>query len=170
MAADSGDRGTDDRPFSPRHVPWEELRDYCEQRWGIEGPNSGGGKTLYRYKGHLFTVGYGDWSSLPGGAEEVVSIQPDNTPGFPPWIDGGHTACCLHHRHTDADYWCDRGASLHMEKTHARLSDAGVDLWTCPLEAFLLPHAPEQNDVARLLGPAVLEEAVRCAAGRLPAR
>jgi hypothetical protein len=166
MAPDRGDGDPAARAFDPRHVMWEELRDHSEQRWGIEGPNSGGGKTLYRYKGYLFTVGYGDWSSHPGGAEEVISIQPDNSPGFPPWTDGGHTAGCLHHRETEADFWTHEGASLHIGNGQVRLSDAGVDLWTCPLDAFLLPRAPQRDHVARLLGPAVLEEALRCATHR----
>jgi hypothetical protein len=54
------------RELRPEDVTWEELRQHAEGHWRLTGP---GGRDLYRYKGQLFIVGYGDYGSLPDGAE-----------------------------------------------------------------------------------------------------
>lgn len=40
---------------------------------GIEGPNSGGGRSLAVLDQRVYLVVYGDESTLPGGAEQVTA-------------------------------------------------------------------------------------------------
>jgi hypothetical protein len=87
----------------PEDVTWDELRRNAQGHWRLVGPNSGGGRTLYRYKGQLFVVGYGDHSALPGGAEQVIGVLPDNNPGFAPRMPDGHAAGCAHEAHWNWD-------------------------------------------------------------------
>jgi hypothetical protein len=148
-------------------VTWDELRDHAEGRWRLTGPNSQGGTTLYRYKGRLFTVAYGDCSSLPGGAEQVIAAREDNNPGFAPMMDDGHAAGCDHEAHWDWDWWGHRTFLLRVENHAVRLYESGDEAWSCPLEAFVRPDSPRRAEVAATLGPAVLDEALRCAARRL---
>jgi hypothetical protein len=158
----------DRRPeLRPEDVTWEELNSAGEGSWPLTGPNSHGGTTLYRYKGQLFTVGYGDDSSLPGGAEQVIAVRPDNTPGFPPWVGGGHAAGCRHEAHFGWDWWLHRTRLLRVEAAVVQLSVDGKEVWSCPLATFARPDSQQQADILRLLGPAVLDEALRCAARRL---
>jgi hypothetical protein len=154
-------------PLRPEDVTWEELRQHAEGSWRLLGPNSGGGTTLYRYKGQLFVVGYGDHSSLPGGAEQVIGVLPDNTPGFPPLMESGHAAGCAHERHFDWDWWQHGTLLLRVQRDGVLLYEDGKESWTCPLQQFLQADSPRRAEVLRKLGPAVLEEALQCAAARL---
>jgi hypothetical protein len=154
-------------PPGPGDVTWDELRRHAEGSWRLTGPNSQGGTTLYRYKGRLFTVAYGDCSSLPGGAEEVVAARPDNTPGFAPLMEDGHAAGCAHEAHWDWDWWAHRIFLLRIERDAVRLYESGDEAWSCALAAFVRAGSPQQGDVLAKLGPAVLDEALRCAARRL---
>ena len=158
-----------DRPsqLRPEDVTFEELRRNAEGRWRLEGPSSGGGRSLYRYKGQLFVVGYGDHSALPGGAEQVIGVLPDNTPGFPPRMADGHAAGCAHEEHWRWDWWTHGPCLLRVQPDVVQLFEAGEPTWTCPLPSFVAPGSPQRSDVLRLMGPAVLDEAVRCAARRL---
>jgi hypothetical protein len=149
--------------LTPEDVTWEELRLHAEGNWTMTGPDSGGGKTLYRYKGQLFIVGYGDESSLPGGAEQVIGVGPDNTPGFPPRWGNGHTGGCHHIRDWEWDSWSDRGRFLRIEKGTVHYLDGENELWTCPVEEVLRPESRRREDVLRVLGPAVLDEMLLCA-------
>lgn len=151
----------------PEDVSWEELKDHAEASWRLEGPNSGGGRSLYRYKGQLFVVGYGDHSTLPGGAEQVIGVRPDNTPGFPPRMADGHAAGCAHERHFDWDWWMHHTSLLKVQNDAVRLYKEGTEAWSCPLEAFVQPGSPQGEEVLRTLGPAVFDEAQRCANRRL---
>lgn len=155
------------RLLRPEDVTWEELNEHAEGSWRLTGPNSQGGTTLYRYRGQLFTVGYGDYSSLPGGAEEVIAVRPDNTPGFPPIMEGGHAAGCAHEQHWDWDWWVHKGYLLRIENDGAWLFENANETWNCPLEAFVRKDSSQRGDVLSRLGPAVLDEALRCAARRL---
>ncbi len=42
-----------------------------ERRFPLWGPCSGGGESIVVRNARVFVVGYGDASSLPGGAEEL---------------------------------------------------------------------------------------------------
>ena len=150
----------------PEDVTWEELRQHGEGGWRLEGPNSGGGKSLYRYKGQLFIVGYGDYGSLPDGAEQVIGVLPDNTPGFPPMMASGHAAGCCHDA-WDHDWWSHKLFLLRIERGQVQLFESAKETWSCPLEAFVREDSPQSADVLGKLGPAVHEEALRCAAHRL---
>ena len=154
-------------PLRPEDVTWEELRRNAEASWPLIGPSSQGGTTLYRYEGRLFTVGYGEHSSLPGGAEQVIAAGPDNTPGFPPRMPDGHAAGCRHEPHRDCDWWMHHTCLFRIQRGEARLFENAREVWTCPVEAFSWPDSPQRADVLRRLGPAVLDEALRCAARRL---
>ena len=151
----------------PDDVTWEELRRNAEGSWPLVAPHSHGGTTLYRYQGQLFTVGYGDYSSLPGGAEQVIAARPDNTPGFPPAMDDGHAAGCRHQPHWESDWWTHGRLLLRIQHGTVHLFEQASPVWTCSLEAFGRPDSPQRADVSRRLGPAVLDEALRCAARRL---
>ena len=151
----------------PEDVTWEELRDHGEGRWRLTGPNSGGGTDLYRYKGQLFIVGYGDYGSLPDGAEKVIGVLPDNTPGFPPMMASGHAAGCTHDPPPGSDWWMHGVCLLRMQHDTVQLFENAKETWSCPLDAFVREGSPYSQDVLRKLGPAVLEEALRCAARRL---
>ena len=70
---------SDGQPRRPQDVTWEQLRDGAEASWPVEGPSSQGGTTLYLYRGRHFLVGYGEHSSLPGGAEEILSSRADDS-------------------------------------------------------------------------------------------
>jgi hypothetical protein len=154
----------------PAKVTWEELRQHAEASWRLEGPNSAGGKTLYRYQGRLFVVGYGDFSSLPGGAEQVIGERPDNTPGFPPDVGGGHAAGCAHEKHWDWDWWLHKTCLLRVQNDDVILYEDAKEAWRCPLPAFAREDSPRRQDVLRKLGPVVLDEAVRCALARMDKR
>jgi hypothetical protein len=149
----------------PALVIWDELRQHAEASWPLK-TNSQGGKTLYRYVGHLYVVGYGEFSSLPGGAEQILEVRPDNLPGFAPLMDGGHAAGCRHERHWDWDWWTHRGFLLRVENGVVRLYQDAKEAWTCPLDEFMRPGSPRHEDVLRKLGPAVADEALRCATVR----
>jgi hypothetical protein len=151
----------------PEDVTWEELRQHAEASWRLTGPNSKGGTSLYRYRGRLFVVGYGESSPRPDGAEQVLGELPDNTPGFPPALAGGHAAGCAHERHWDWDWWLHRTFLLRVESQAVTLWETGRQTWTCALEAFARPDSSEGADVLHKLGPNVLDEALRCAARRL---
>ena len=151
----------------PEDVTWEELRTKGEGHWRLEGPNSGGGRNLYRYKGQLFVVGYGDHSDLPGGAEQVIGVLPDNTPGFAPRMPNGHAAGCSHETHWNWDWWLHALYLLRVHDGGVQLWQAGEETWSCSLQAFHAPESPRCSEVLRLMGPAVMEEAVRCATRRL---
>jgi hypothetical protein len=153
--------------MAPEDVTWEELRQHAEGSWRLTGPDSQGGTSLYRYKGRLFTVAYGDHSSLPGGAEQVVAVRPDNNPGFAPLMDGGHAAGCAHEAHWDWDWWLHHVHLLRVANTVVTLYQSGEETWHCPLEVFARPGSSQREDVLRTMGPAVLDEAVRCAERRL---
>ena len=84
-------------------VTWDELRQRAEASWPLE-TRSRGGTALYRYGGRLYVVGYGESSSLPGGAEQVLEVRPDNLPGFAPLMEGGHAAGMILMRVTQGDY------------------------------------------------------------------
>lgn len=150
-------------PLSPQDVTWDVLRHHAEGHWTFTGPNSHGGTMVYRYKGHLFIVGFGDDSSLPGGAEQVVGVRPDNTPGFPPAMDDGHAAGCHHVRDWEWDSWTDRGRFLRIERGTVHFLDGENELWACPVDEILCPESSRREDVLRALGPAVLDELLRCA-------
>jgi hypothetical protein len=92
---------------------------------------------------------------------------PDNTPGFAPKMADGHAAGCAHEAHWNWDWWLHGTYLLRVQASGAQLYQAGNETWARPLEAFLAPDSPEQADVLRLMGPAVLDEAVRCATVRL---
>lgn len=158
------------RPLGPGDVTWDELREHAEGRWRLTGPNSQGGTTLYRYKGRLFTVAYGDCSSLPGGAEQVIAAREDNNPGFAPMMDGGHAAGCAHEEHWNWDWWLHRTFLLRVENGAVRFYKGGKDRWSCSLEVFVQAGSPQREDVLSTMGPAVLDEALRCAARRLEGR
>ncbi len=151
----------------PGGVTWEDLRQRAEGHWRLTGPNSQGGTTLYRYRGRLYLVGYGERSSLPGGAEQVIDEMPDNTPGFPPLMASGHAAGCAHEPHFDWDWWQHGTLLLKIHQGTVRLHDGGEEAWSCSLESFLAPDSPPRDDVRRRLGPAVLDEALRVARRRL---
>ena len=151
----------------PEDVTWQQLREADEGSWRLTGPSSQGGTTLYRYKGQLFTVGYGDHSSLPGGAEQVIGVRPDNTPGFPPLMGDGHAAGCSHEPHWDSDWWMHRTCLLKIQHGAVQLFQDAKEVWSCSVEAFARDDSPQRAHVLRLLGPAVLGEALRCAARRL---
>ncbi|HLA79837.1 MAG TPA: hypothetical protein VJU18_19855 [Vicinamibacteria bacterium] len=154
------------RPPRPEDLTWDELREHAEGNWRLTGPNSQGGTRLYRYQGRLFVVGYGDHSSLPGGAEQVIAVRPDNTPGFAPLLEGGHAAGCCHDPHWDSDWWAHRTFLLKIQRGVVRLFEDANETWNCPLEAFTRPGSPQGADVLAKLGPAVLDEALRCARAR----
>jgi hypothetical protein len=157
-----------DRPRSrPQDVTWQQLREGTEGSWRLTGPNSQGGTSLYRYEGQLFTVGYGEHSSLPGGAEQVIAVRPDNNPGFPPLMDDGHAAGCCHEPHWDSDWWMHRTSLLRIQHGVVRLFVSANEVWSCSVEAFAEPGSPQGTHVLDLLGPAVSEEARRCASRRL---
>ena len=158
-----------DRPpqLRPEDVTWEELRNNAEGSWRLVGPNSGGGRTLYRYKGQLFVVGYGDHSALPGGAEQVIGVLPDNNPGFAPRMPDGHAAGCAHEAHWNWDWWGHALCLLRVQPDGVQLYQAGEETWTCSLQSFVAPDSAQRSDVLRLMGPVVLDEALRCAARRL---
>jgi hypothetical protein len=144
-------------------VTWDELRKGAEASWPLEGPNSQGGTTLYRYRGRLFVVGYGERSSLPGGAEQILSSRPDDTAGFPPPLEGGHVAGCRHDTWRGADWWRHGTCLLEVQEDAVHLFESAKPVWTCPTESFVQADSPQQADVLRRLGPAVLDEALRCA-------
>jgi len=148
-------------------VTWEELRQHAEGSWRLTGPDSSGGKDIYRYKGQLFIVGYGDYGDLPGGAEKVIGVMPDNTPGFPPMMPSGHAAGCRHDGNGGSDWWLHRTGLLSMREDTVSFFEDAKETWSCPLQAFVEPGSTRAEDVLRKLGPAVLEEALRCAARRL---
>jgi len=150
--------------LSPQDVTWEELCRHAEGHWCLTGPNSHGGTTAYRYKGQLFIVGYGDDSSLPGGAEQVIGVRPDNTPGFPPAWDGGHAAGCHHVREWEWDSWTDSVRFLLIQRGIVLFFDGGNEQWTSPVDEVLSPESARRDDVLRTLGPAVFDELLRCAA------
>lgn len=154
-------------PLRPEDVPFEELRRHAEGSWRLVGPNSQGGTTLYRYKGQLFVVGYGEHSSLPGGAEQVIGVRPDNTPGYPPAMEGGHAAGCAHEPHFAWDWWQHRSWLLKLHRGRVLLYEKGEQAWSCTLDEFRRAGSPQQAEVLGKLGPAVLDEALRCAAARL---
>ena len=155
------------RELRPEDVTWEELRQHAEGHWRLTGPNSGGGTDLYRYKGQLFIVGYGDYGSLPDGAEQVIGVRPDNTPGFPPMMADGHAAGCAHEPHWDSDWWLHHTGLLRMQHGTVWLFEDARETWSCPLEEFVRAGSTQAEDVLRKLGPAVLDEALRCARQRL---
>jgi hypothetical protein len=146
---------------------WEELRKNAEGWWLLVWPHSHGGTTLYRYRGRLFTVGYGDYSSLPGGAEQILDSRPDNTPGFPPAMDDGHAAGCRHEPHRDTDRWLNGTRELRIERRSVEVSESAELLWRCSVESFVRTDSPQRDDVLHRFGPAVLDEALRCARARL---
>lgn len=154
------------RPPGPEGVTWEELKESAEASWRLTGPNSKGGTRLYRYKGQLFTVGYGECSSLPGGAEQILGARPDNTPGFPPLIGLGHAAGCAHE--PDHDWWMHVTCLLRLDRGGVQLFEGGRELWSCPLPAFLRASSTQRADVLRRMGPVVLDELLQCAARWLP--
>jgi hypothetical protein len=143
-------------------VTWEQIRDGAEASWPLEGPSSQGGTTLYLYRGRHFVVGYGEHSSLPGGAEQILSSRPDDNAGFPPALAGGHAAGCRHDRWRNADWWQNGSWLLELQGATLRLFEATEVVWTCSVERFA-PGSPERADVLGRLGPAVLDEALRCA-------
>jgi hypothetical protein len=157
-----------DRPPAsrPEDVTWEQLRESAEGSWRLIGPNSQGGTRLYRYQGQLYTVGYGDYSSLPGGAEQVIAARPDNTPGFPPFMGDGHAAGCCHEPRWDSDWWMHRTFLLKMQQGMVWFFESAIEVWSCSVEAFLQPGAPQETHILDRMGPAVAEEARRCAARR----
>jgi hypothetical protein len=157
-----------DRPPAnrPEEVTWDQLKNGAEGSWRLTGPSSQGGTRLYRYRGHLFTVGYGDHSSLPGGAEQVIAVRPDNTPGFPPVMDDGHAAGCCQEPHWDSDWWMHRTSLLKIQRGVARLFESGSETWSCSVAAFAEPGSPQGTHVLEVMGPAVAEEARRCATQR----
>ena len=146
-------------------VTWDELRQRAEASWPLE-TRSRGGTALYRYGGRLYVVGYGESSSLPGGAEQVLEVRPDNLPGFAPLMEGGHAAGCRHERRWDWDWWTHRGFLLRVENEAVRLYEDARESWACPLGEFTRPGSPRREDVVRKLGPAVADEALRCATAR----
>jgi len=154
---------SDDHLSSAGDVTWAQIRDGAEGSWPLEGPSSHGGTTLYRFRGRLFVVGYGESSSLPGGAEQILGSRPDDSGGFPPAMAGGHTAGCRHDRWRNADWWQNGRWLLERQEGTLRLLEAAEVVWTCSVERFA-PGSPERDDVLRHLGPAVLDEALRCAA------
>ena len=146
------------------------MRDGAEGSWRLTGPNAGGGTTLYRYKGQLFVVGYGDHSSLPGGAEQVIATRPDNTPGFPPLMADGHAAGCHHDPHWDSDWWMHRTILLKVQHGSVRLYANAIEVWRCSVDAFTRPGSPQGIQVLTMMGQAVQDEALRCAARALERR
>jgi len=153
-------------PSVPRRfqdVTWAQLRDGAEASWPLEGPSSQGGTTLYLYRGRHFVVGYGEHSSLPGGAEQILSSRPDDSGGFPPVVAGGHAAGCRHDEWRDAVWWRHKGCLLEVQAGVVRLFERAEPVWTCTVETFIRAASPQQTDVLDRLGPAVLDEALRCA-------
>jgi len=150
-------------PLRPEDVSWEELRQNAEGSWRLEGPNSSGGTRLYRYRGQLFIVGYGDHSPAPGGAERVIATLPDNSPGFPPEMSDGHPAGCWHHRDGTAHSWTHGVHLLLLGERAAELFVDGRSQWSCPPAELARPDSPARAEVLRLMGPAVLADACRCA-------
>jgi hypothetical protein len=148
-------------------MSWQELRRHAEGHWRLLGPNSQGGTTLYRYRGRLYVVGYGEYSPLPGGSEHVIGVLPDNTPGFPPAMAGGHAAGCAHEPHFGWDWWQHGTLILKVQSDGVRLSEGGRESWSCSLGEFTREGSPRRADVLAKLGPVVLDEAARSAAGRL---
>jgi hypothetical protein len=157
-------------PLGPHDVSFEELRQHAEGCWRLTGPDSHGGTTLYRYEGQLFVVGYGERSALPGGAEQVLSTLPDNSPGFPPSMGGGHVAGCAHEVRWKHDWWQHRTLLLRVDAELVSFSEAGREAWACPTAEFLRAATTRHEDVRRAFGPAVLDEALRCARERFAAR
>jgi hypothetical protein len=147
---------------SPHDVTWEQLRDGAEASWPLEGPSSQGGTTLYCYRGWLFVVGYGEHSALPGGAEQILSSRPDDAAGFPPALPDGHAAGCVHDEWRGADWWRHRTCLLELQGGVLRLFERAEPVWTCPAETLLRDDSAERADVLGRLGPAVLDEALRC--------
>jgi len=152
---------------NPDGVGWDDLRQHAEGHWRLTGPNSQGGTTVYRYRGRLYVVGYGEHSSLPGGAEQVIGVLPDNTPGYPPLMADGHAAGCAHEPHFDWDWWQHGTLLLKIDAGAVRLHERGEEAWTCSLASFLAPDSPPRDDVRRRFGPAVLDEAFRVARRRM---
>jgi hypothetical protein len=151
--------------MDPGDVTWQDLKEHGEGEWALIGPSSQGGTTLYRYRGQLYTVGYGEYSSLPGGAEQVIGWRPDeDTTGFPPALEHGHVAGCRHEPHWGTDRWQHRTALLRIERGTVQLHQRAREVWSCSAEEFGRADSREAADVLRLLGPAVLDEALRCAA------
>lgn len=147
---------------------WDELKRGAEGHWRLVGPNSGGGTTLYRYRGQLFVVGYGDHSSLPGGAEQVIGVLPDNTPGFAPLMDNGHAAGCFHQpwsvggeelRHS----WEHAGCFLTVFRGRVDLSAHGEQVFVCPVATFAQENSEQSLKVLEVMGPNVMVEAQRWA-------
>jgi hypothetical protein len=151
---------------------WEELKQGTEGHWRLIGPDSGGGTTLYRYRGQLFVVGYGDHSSLPGGAEQVIGVLPDNTPGFAPLMNNGHAAGCFHQKWFSSS---SHGKGLRHSWDHALcvltvfqgrvdLFEKGEQVLTCLAKTFAQEGSEQSLKVLELMGPNVMAEAQRCAA------
>jgi len=152
---------SDGQPRRPQDVTWEQLRDGAEASWPVEGPSSQGGTTLYLYRGRHFLVGYGEHSSLPGGAEEILSSRADDSAGFPPALAEGHAAGCRHDDWRDSVWWRHAGCLLEVQGRVVRLFESAEPVWTCSVESFLDAASREQADVLGRLGPAVLDEALR---------
>lgn len=153
-------------PSLPFGVSWQELRERAEGSWKLKGPSSQGGTSVYRYRGQLFIVGYGEYSSLPGGAEQVIGVRADNTPGFPPVMGDGHAAGCTHAPHFDLDSWSHRTCLLMIHHGAVQLFQDAREVWSCPVKAWVQPESAHRAEVLDLFGPAVLDEALRCAARR----
>jgi len=153
----------DDGHTRPQDVTWAELRDGAEASWPLEGRSSQGGTTLYLCRGRHFVVGYGEHSSLPGGAEQILSSRPADSGGFPPAVAGGYAAECRHDDWRHTVWWQHKGCLLEVQAGVVRLFEKAEPVWTCPAESFLRAASPLQAEVLDRLGPAVLDEALRCA-------
>ncbi len=154
-------------PLGIQDVTWEDLRREADGHWRLIGPDSSGGTTLYRYRGQLFIVGYGDHSSI-GGAEQVIGVLPDNTPGFAPLMNTGHAAGCFHqnwspHGEELRHSWEHAGCFLTVFRGRVDLSARGDQVFECPGATFARENSAQSLKVLELMGPNVMSEAQRCA-------